>query len=954
MERKLATVLFVDLVDSTKLVSGADPEVVRRRVSDFFTRAARCVEEYGGTVEKFAGDAVMAAFGVPRAHEDDAERAVRAAFSVMDVVHEIGLEARAGVEAGELVVEEADSTFATGEAVNTAARLQQSAPPGAILLGPGARRLLGSATEVEESPPLEIQGRAQPLSTWRVVRMLDGRPRADAAAFVGRDAELDLLHNTYARSVRDRRSHLVTVVGEPGVGKSRLVSEFLAGVERATVLSGRTLPYGEGVTYWPLASMIKESAGISDDDPAAEAFEKLRLSCESEAVADLLAAALGVLGATDDERSPEELAWAALRWAEQLAEAQPLVLVFDDVQWSEDRLLDLIEHLAPRLRRVPVMVVCVARPELFEKRPAWGGGSARSLALEVGPLAVTEAEELAAALLGGDEVAPEQRALVLEKAEGNPLFLAETARMVAGANGGASLERVPDTVQAVIAARIDALDTGQKRSLQRAALIGRAFWRGALEALTPGDDVDALLDALLDRELILPEEHSTLKSERAYRFTHGLIREVAYSGISKAQRATDHRAFAAWLGQQAADELPDIRAYHLDHAAALLAELEGTVPTDLAREAAAELEAAGRRCLRRAEFRSARRLLTRATELEPTLPRRALAAHAAWRLSDVPTVRDEAAGALRDARAAGQRDIEGLALVLLGEIALNADSDVARASELADAALATFPADEARGRYDAHTLVAAIAWWTGDAEGSRRHGEAMIELAAAMQRPDLESLALTQLASVTSVQDDLERARELHERARRLAEESGSREAIGLALAMSAGTAEAEQDLERAEDEIEEACAVFDEIGAAGRYAWALTRRGAIQAEQGELEAAEQVLREAVRRLRSTHDQGFLVEAERQLAEVLVSRGEIREAEQLALDARQNVGREDVWTRASAGQALGHVRAAQGRPEAAEALLQEALSILEPTMYRRFAASVREDLETLRKTPLPD
>ena len=492
VERKLAAVLFVDLVDSTELVATVDPEVVRRRVTRYFERVSRRIEEHGGTVEKFAGDAVMAAFGVPRAHEDDAERAVRAAFAVMDSVHELELEARIGLEAGEVVVEAGDSTFATGEAVNVTARLQQAASPGEIRLGPGARRLAAGAVEVEDAGPIEIKGRAEPVSTWRAVRMLEARGRVVEAPLVGREAELELLENTFARAVRNRRAQLVTVFGEAGLGKTRLVSEFVEGVERATVLSGRTLPYGEGVTYWPLASMVKASAGITDDDPASDAFEKLRVSCESEAVADLLAVALGVVGAAEGERTPQQLAWAALQWAEQLADAQPLVLVFEDVHWAEEPLLDLIEQLARSLRNAPVLIVAIARPELLDARPSWGGGSQRATAIELAPLDGQESEELASALLAERDVPPAQRALVLERAEGNPLYLEEIARALGDAS---LLERIPDTVQALIAARIDRLAVDEKRVLQSAALVGRVFWRTALDRLAPDVDVAAVIDA---------------------------------------------------------------------------------------------------------------------------------------------------------------------------------------------------------------------------------------------------------------------------------------------------------------------------------------------------------------------------------------------------------------------------------------------------------------------------
>jgi len=279
MERKLATVLFVDLVDSTGLVTGSDPEVVRRRVQRYFDQVSRCVTTHGGIVEKFAGDAVMAAFGIPQAHEDDAERAVRAALAIMDSIHDLGLEARIGVEAGEVVADDSDSTFATGEAVNVAARLEQAADPGQLFIGPAVQRLTLGRIELEDVGPVELRGLDRQVWAWQVLGAAaapPARPEGRQAPLVGRDAELDLLQNTYERALRDGRAHLFTIYGEPGVGKSRLAREFTAALEGAIVLGGRSLPYGEGVTYWPLAEMVKCAAGIADDDPLETAIEKLR------------------------------------------------------------------------------------------------------------------------------------------------------------------------------------------------------------------------------------------------------------------------------------------------------------------------------------------------------------------------------------------------------------------------------------------------------------------------------------------------------------------------------------------------------------------------------------------------------------------------------------------------------------------------------------------------------
>src|SRR3989440_7768606 len=528
MERKLATVLFVDLVDSTSLVTGADPEVVRSRVQTFFDRVSHCVITHGGIVEKFAGDAVMAAFGIPQAHEDDAERAVRAGLAILDAVEELGLQARVGVESGEVVADDAEATFATGEAVTLAARLEQAAEPGQLVLGPGAHRLTLGRIEVEELGPVELKGLDKPLWAWRAIGTSQPggvRPRTLQAPLVGRNSELELLSNTYDRALRDRRAHLFTIYGEPGVGKSRLASEFVEGLEGATVLPGRSLPYGEGVTYWPLAEMVKCAAGIADDDPLDVAIEKLRAFCEDEAVADLLGLASGVLEAVQSEASAQEIAWAAREWAEHLAQEQPLVLVFEDIHWAEEPLLELIEHLATWVREAPLLLVCLARPELLDLRPDWGGGRVRATAIELEALRRDESEQLVEALLEDGELTEEARQELLDKTEGNPLFVEETMRMLAE-EGVQSVDRIPDTLQALIAARIDRLPAPAKALLQRAAVIGRIFWEDAVNRLSPElDSVEEPLEDLLLRDFVLPEPRSSIRAETAYRFKHVLIRE---------------------------------------------------------------------------------------------------------------------------------------------------------------------------------------------------------------------------------------------------------------------------------------------------------------------------------------------------------------------------------------------------------------------------------------------
>ena len=358
---------------------------------------------------------------------------MRAALSIVDSVRELGLDVRIGVESGEIVADETDATFATGRAVNVAARLQQAAEPGEVLLGPEVQRLTLDTVVASPIGAQAARGFPSGVEAWRVDSVSDqvGRRLVISVPFVGREEELELLHNTFARAERDRRVHLLTVFGEAGVGKSRLAREFTAGIERATVLSGRCLPYGEGVTYWALAEMVKAAAGITDDDSAEAATEKLRASCGEDAVADLLGLASGVLDAVGGERSASEISWAAQTWATELADVQPLVLVFEDIHWAEESMLDLIEHLAGAVRGVAVLILCLARADLLDERPTWGGGKVRASAMELEALPEDDGGRLVDALGATSRratLSAEQRADVLESTEGNPLFIEEMVR----------------------------------------------------------------------------------------------------------------------------------------------------------------------------------------------------------------------------------------------------------------------------------------------------------------------------------------------------------------------------------------------------------------------------------------------------------------------------------------------------------------------------------------------
>ncbi len=937
MERKLATVLFVDLVDSTELLSGVDPEIVRRRVSRFFDEVAHCIVTHGGTVEKFAGDAVMAAFGIPLAHEDDAERAVRAGLATLERVRTLDLEARVGIESGEVVAEEQrDSTFATGEPVNIAARLQQEAKPGEILVGPGTASLVDGRIELERLEPVELRGFDRPVAAHRVVCAVEhgGRPlRSLAAPLVGRDAELELLENTFTRTLRDRRASLVTIYGDPGVGKSRLAREFVAGIERATVLSGRCLPYGEGVTYWPLAEMVKASAGITDDDPLDEAQRKIRECCEDEAVADLLALAVGVLEAVEGERNQQEITWAARAWVEQLAADNPLVLVFEDVHWGEEPLLELVEHLASWVREQPLLILCIARPELLDVRPTWGGGRIRSTTLELEPLQPEESAELLAALTAEFEL-PVDVDLVLAKTEGNPLFVEETIRMLAE-RPGAGAERIPDTLQALIGARIDRLPGAERVLLQRAAAMGRIFMAGALKELSPElDDVSDALDDLLLRDLIVREPRTTISGEQAYKFRHVLIREVAYSGLSKSSRAELHRAFAVWLKERAGDELVEIRAFHLDQAARLLAELDGSTPPDLAEEAASALMHAGRRALSREAFRSARKLLLRAAELSPTLERRYLAGRAAWRQGDMTAVIVEMEEVASVAAAHGERRLQGRALTALAEAVLNQRADAITARQLAEQAIEVLEDEPPDIRFEAFRAATAVASWLGDGEAFERWAKHALEASRAAGRKDQEAAITNALALAYLLRLELDEAEPLIDRVGELAEHSGS--VLGRAQALHArGWLEnwRENPVE-AEAAFSAARELYREIGHTSGEATMTMLLGRNAASQGELARAEKLLLDATRTMKGLNDRSQLCEGQRSLAEVYVEMGRLEEAERYALQARESVGPDDRLSLSTTKVSLAAVRAAQGRDDEAEKLFRAAVEELERYQMR--------------------
>jgi class 3 adenylate cyclase/tetratricopeptide (TPR) repeat protein len=583
-QRKTVTVLFCDLTGSTALGETLDPERLRTLLAHYFETMQGIVERHGGSVEKFIGDAVMAVFGVPVLHEDDALRAVRAASEMRDAIPELGLQGRIGVMTGQVVTGTVER-LATGDAVNVAARLEAAAEPGEVLIGQPTLALVREAAEVGPVKLLELKGKAEPVPAYRLVTVHDAPERRHTALFVGRERELGLVREAWERVRAEQRCELVTIIGDAGVGKSRLVAEVLASVE-ATVVRGRCLPYGEGITYWPVVEVLKQLAVLPSDEAAALAIRSL-------------------LGESEAETSAEEIAWAFRKTLEHAAAQRPLVVVFDDIQWGEETFRDLIEHVALLSSGAAILLLCVARPELSERQPGW------PVTLRLEPLGDQDVEELMAERIPG-----KLRQKIARAAGGNPLFIEEMLAMAAEA-GGEVL--VPATLQALLGARLDQLEAAERRVLERGAIEGEIFHRGAIQALGPGEtQITPRLAALVRKELIRPDR-GQLAGEDGFRFRHLLIRDAAYEALPKAVRADLHQRFAAWLEQHGTElvELDEIVGYHLEQASRYQTELGMPVDPMLAAAARRRLTAAGRRASLRVDTGAAVTLLERAAALVP-------------------------------------------------------------------------------------------------------------------------------------------------------------------------------------------------------------------------------------------------------------------------------------------------------------------------------------------------
>jgi class 3 adenylate cyclase/tetratricopeptide (TPR) repeat protein len=963
MQRKTVTVVFCDVTGSTALGESTDPEALRALLARYFERMTGIVESHGGSVEKFIGDAVMAVFGVPAAHEDDALRACRAAVEMRDAFAELGIAGRIGVNTGE-VVTGTEERLATGDAVNVAARLEQAAEPGEVLIGEETLGLVRATVEVGDERRLELKGKADAVPAWPLLAVTGTVERGFATPMVGRETELRRLRDAFQQAAHDRSCQLFTVLGSAGVGKSRLAAEFLVGLD-ARVVRGRCLSYGEGITYWPVVEILKQLGTLPEGDPA----EPLR----------------SLLGETETTAAAAEIAWGFRKLLEQEAQEQPLVVVLDDLHWGEETLLDLVEHVADLSRDAPLLLLCLARPELLERRPSWGGGKWNATTVLLEPLDAAETESLLAELGGvGDDL----RDRILQVAEGNPLFLEEMLGLVRD-SGGEAIE-VPPTIQALLAARLDQLDSAERSVLERGSVEGRTFHRGAVAALTDGDGaVDQRLVALVRKELVRPDRPQ-LAGDDAYRFRHLLIRDAAYDALPKATRAELHERFARWIEQHGTElvELDEILGYHLEQAVRFRRELGLDADETLQDEARRHLTDAGRRAIARQDFVAALHLVERALGLVPEeevdVPLEIDRADALFFSGRPEECYSSIRAAHRAAAAAGDRigeltaqlevAVYKLYVAPAGALAELEDGIAEARPELEavgdDFALSVLSFargqsahfrnrfDEALVAYDEMIFYARrtgmphlVMWAVPAGAGPRLYGTTpLTDLLAWLDEAELGSGARgtgTRIQAL-SLLGRFDEARLLMREHHQALEERGNLVDLGSNLSQSAVALELLAGDPAAAAELgERGCRILEESGERSFLSTGACWYALALYELGRLDETEEWARKGLD-LGGADDVVTQMLARQAQAKVLARRGRFAEAERLAREAVDLAGATDVLIRQGhALDDLAGVLELAGRREEAAAALQEAVERYERKGATAPARQVRERLATL-------
>jgi class 3 adenylate cyclase/tetratricopeptide (TPR) repeat protein len=963
--RKTATLLFCDVAGSTRLAERLDPEAVRELMLEYFHEMRAAIDSYGGTVEKFIGDAVVGVFGVPVAHEDDALRGTQAALEMqkriqvlnarLDRNFGVRLLIRVGVNTGEVAVGNpaAREGFVSGDAVNVAARLEQAARPGEILLSETTFGLVGSAVEAEAIPPASVKGKAEPLRTYRLVGVAQEHLERERrpSPFVGRDAEVSTLVGLLDGVIASRTPRRALVIGEAGVGKSRLVETALASVtSRVSVLPLRCLPYGEHITYLPVVQLVRQVVGVgeSEDDPLATR-DRIRdvfgTSSDAHSAAAILAQVLGVV---EGAASADEIAWAVRRFVETLAARNALVILVDDLHWAEGPFVELLSAVANRAAG-PILVLGLARPEFAAGRPDW------PVDLRLGPLTRANSEELVRQLVPAKSPALDSRETLLRAAGGNPLFLTELVAYV-GTDGDGS--EVPPTLEALLNARLDARPVHERHALECAAVEGEVFHLGALLALAAPEDsttINRALESLLDDALIRPGR-SSFDDETAFQFHHLLVRDAAYRGTAKRRRADLHLRFARWLGGKLGTRLPEISeivGYHLEQAWLLRAELgpidDETIAVGV--RASSLLGGAARRSLARGDAAAALSLYTRAVNLAPDGSARIeleLGEGSAAREAGVFELAEELLSAVErkgvqaglDATVARAR----LELALL-EHSLRPHEAASRLKPVAESALATFEAcDDEHGRAYALAVLAHERWVAlRCAEAEHLLEQALVHAEGArddrLTASILTALARAVLVGPTPADEAAQRCETLLARARRIGP------ATAASIRSKLGAVEATRgNAERARELVDSSVAVLLEtaspLPAAASYQYA----GMAEVALGNPARAEAQFRRAFDALDRLGERSVASSVAAQLSRALVDLARHDEAGRLAWLALEWSSDRDVATHAYAHSTLALVSAAQGAPNSARRDAQTAVELASATDFSNLRGDTLLDL----------
>jgi class 3 adenylate cyclase/tetratricopeptide (TPR) repeat protein len=971
--RKVVTILFCDVVGSTPLGELLDAESVREVMAGYFRSTSAALEAHGGTVEKFIGDAVMAVFGVPVLHEDDALRAVRAAIAIREALGDLNVElerrfgvridTRTGINTGEVSVgdHEAGQALVVGDAVNVASRLEHAASAGEILLGPGTFALVRDHVDCEPTAPLELKGKSEALVAHRLLSLRPSALTGDVRPvppFVGREAELELLRSSFEDVVARGSGGLLTVLGSAGVGKSRLCREFVGSVgEDTLVLRGRCLPYGEGITFWPVAELVRQACGIVEGDRRRQARAKLAVALSGADEAELIDERIAsVIGLDAGAGGLQETFWAVRRFLAWIGRDRPIVAILDDLQWAETAYLDLIEYLAGGSGGAALLLLCMARPELLDLRPTWGSGAAAGGFLRLGPLGDRESEELVTALLGGFRLDAEVLDKISEPAGGNPLFLEEMLRMLEDdgvlrleggrwvARGDVGAVRAPGSIQALLSARLDRLSEQERIVIRTASVVGKVFWWGAIADLVPEPirtDVGTHLQTLTRKDLIRSEP-STVSGEDAFRFHHILIQEAAYEGTPKEVRADLHETFAVWAEGMAGDragELEEVVGYHLEQAFRLRSELGvvGERERDLSLRAARRLASAGMRAYDRRDVFAASDLLRRASELlvaeDPDRCRVLLALgevlNETGDLGSAAAALEEAgalATAAGDAGAAANAAILRLILLKMTDPKVAAGDAVTAAERHIDT-LESLGDDLGLAR--AWRLMGELYW--NDAMYGRADEAAArsIEHArrAGARREEADAMGLYAGSGTygpAPVEEMERRCGEVLERLGGTGYEAPALRALSFARAMQGRFAEARELVGRAR-------AIFEEGGLRLRATFLTETAGEIEMLARDPVAAEREFRAGFDAAVEMGEHGFQSTVAASLALALVEQGRLDEAEDMVRVSRSAGAEDDVSTRVMGSSARARVLAGRGAYEEAEALAREAVALAEGT-----------------------